>query len=163
MQMIRRGQNPFRVAKETGISRSTLLYHLEKQPDDKFRGGVNPVAMQIYRIAEMYLSKAKLRLAKNIFHGSRKLDAKTSSGVLADLNKYPLQPPVGSHSTKRGAPQAGSADDTFIFREFVYARKQEVSSKPKTSEGSLAEAGPDIIQTSNEALPVDADAARVEE
>ncbi|MBI5243386.1 MAG: hypothetical protein HY922_06815, partial [Elusimicrobia bacterium] len=87
LEMIQRGENPFRASKIAGIPRTSLLYHLEKLPNDAFPTGVNPVVEHIRRKIELLLWKTRLRLIQNMFHKSRKTDEKTSAIMWKYLNE----------------------------------------------------------------------------
>ena len=155
LQMIQRGENPFRVSKRLGIARTTLLYHMERMPDHVFPTGVNPVIDHIRHQIELLLWKTRLRLIKNIFHKSRKSDEKTSALVWKSINESPI-PAVGSLKSIRPALAGISADDKVTFREFVFERKKSIGGKDKLPSEGLAEASLDN-GNGEETLEVDGD------
>lgn len=142
LEMIRKGENPFRVAKRTGISRSNLLYHMEKLPDNAFPTGVNPVLDHIRRQIEILLWKTRLRLIKNIFHKSAKSDERTSAILWKAINESPI-PSVGTLKSLRPILGGFPADDKVTFREFVFERKDGNGSKEGSPKNDLAGASLD--------------------
>ena len=146
MEMIRRGENPFRVSKKLGIARTTLLYHLEKVPDHEFQVGVNPVLLNIYRQIEIYYWKTKLRLIKNMFHKSAKSDEKSSTQMWSALEDMP-RPPVASSQAAKAAMESATIDDKVTFREFIVERKGKSHEDTNVSKENLGEARADIAKS----------------
>ena len=137
-----------------GLARTTLIHHLEKQPNEFFASGVNPIVAHIYNQIEILLWKAKLRLAKNIFRQAPKLEAKTSSGVLKDLNDSPVQPPVVASLMKRPQADGVSVSDKLTFEKFVITRTREPASKSEEPKEDLGDARLDSFADPNADLPV---------
>lgn len=142
MEMMRRGENPFRVAKQLGIARTTLLYHLEKVPNHEFQIDVNPVLQNIFHQIELYYWKARLRIIKNIYHRSAKADDKTSTLMWEKLDKPP-HPPMGSSPAQKNVFESATIDDKVTFREFVVERKGRDSKPENPPKVNLGDAGAD--------------------
>jgi hypothetical protein len=153
LDMIRRGENPFRAAKKLGIARTTLLYHLEKVPDNEFQVGVNPVLLNIFRQIELYYWKTKLRLIKNMFHKSAKSDEKSSTQMWSALEDIP-RPPVGSSQAAKAVMENATIDDKVTFREFIVERKGKSSEGTDVLKENLGDGRADISAATEEAAKV---------
>jgi hypothetical protein len=153
MDMIRRGENPFRVSKKLGIARTTLLYHLEKVPDNEFQVGVNPILINIFRQIEIYYWKTKLRLIKNMFHKSAKSDEKLSTQMWSALEDVP-RPPVGSSQAAKAVMENATIDDKVTFREFIVERKGKSDTGMDVPKENLGEGRADSSATVREATTV---------
>lgn len=138
LEMIQRGENPFRASKNAGIARTTLLYHLEKLPSDAFPAGVNPIIEHIRQKIELLLWKTRLRLIQNMWHKSRKTDEKTSAIMWKYLNESPI-PAIGSGGPRRALLESATVEDKVTFREFIVERKRG----EEDAQGSRAAPSPD--------------------
>ncbi len=145
LEMIRKGENPFRASKNAGIARTTLLYHLEKLPSDAFPNGVNPIVEHIRQKIEMLLWKTRLRLIQNMWHKSRKTDEKTSAVIWKYLNESPI-PAIGMGQVRRAVMDSATVEDKLTYREFILERKQEKKAGSEGSSESLGAASPDTPQ-----------------
>lgn len=160
LEMIHRGENPFRASKIAGIARTTLLYHLEKMPGGAFPAGINPVIDNIRQQIELLLWKTRLRLIKNIFHKSRKTDEKTSAVIWKYINESPM-PSLNASKALGPLLDTGTADDKVTFREFIFERKEkgakETGEETKTllAEASLdtPQLGPSPAEASPDSRP----------
>ncbi|MFH1723793.1 MAG: hypothetical protein ABII00_04125 [Elusimicrobiota bacterium] len=150
LDMIRRGENPFRAAKHAGIARTTLLYHLEKMPHDDFPSGVNPLVEHIKQKIEILLWKTRLRLVQNIYQKSRKADAKTSTIMWKALNESPI-PNSGTGPFKKPKLSHHALEDKITFREFILERKEQADGGEKPASENQRAASLDA--------PIDAEAA----
>jgi hypothetical protein len=139
LDMIRRGENPFRASKMAGIARTTLLYHLQKLPNDAFPSGVNPIVQHIQHQIEIVYWKAMLRAIKAIYHLARKSNEKVSPLLWETLSR---NEPRSTNFKKAIRPLLDnpSVDDTVIFRECIIGPK---ANGKKSSENNLSEAGLD--------------------
>lgn len=155
LERVKRGENPFRAARQMGLARTTLIHHLEKQPNEFFASGVNPIVSHIYNQIEVILWKAKLRLAKNIFRQSAKLEAKTSSSVMKDLNDSPVQPPVMASMMKCPQADGVSVSDKLTFEKFVITRTREAAPKSEEPKEDLGDPSLDSLAEQNVGLPMD--------
>ncbi|MCG3204821.1 MAG: hypothetical protein KCHDKBKB_01538 [Elusimicrobia bacterium] len=156
LDMIRRGENPFRAAKKAGIARTTLLYHLEKMPDGDFPGGGNPIIARIYQQIELLVWKTRLRLIKNMFVKSRKADEKMSALMWKYVNDSTV-PSLGGARLSKPIFESATAEDTVRFREFIIERKGKKVEGQNMTKENLAEAGVDIATAVEKAVTVDAE------
>ena len=145
LELIQKGENPFRAAKIANIPRTSLLYHLEKLPSDAFPAGVNPIIEHIRQKIEMLLWKTRLRLIQNMFHKSRKTDEKTSAVMWKYLNESPV-PALGLGQARRAILDSATVEDKLTYREFILERKREKKDGGEESSESLGEASPDTPQ-----------------
>lgn len=155
--MIHRGENPFRAAKKAGIARTTLLYHLERTPDNAFPGGSNPIIERLHRQIEIMVWKTRMRLIKTLFIKARKTDEKTAAIIWKYLNDSPL-PALATAKFAKPLLENATSDDKVTFREFIVERKGKPTDKSPSEESVPA----DLAETTADTLTEDGDPQALE-
>jgi hypothetical protein len=157
LDLIQRGENPFRASKLAGIPRTSLLHHLEKMPNHAFPKGVNPLIEHIRQKTELLIWKARYRMARRMFVTSNKAEPKEVSVMWKVANESPM-PALGTPQTERRTGELISDVDKVTFTKFVVERKHEVIPKPEVQE-DLGDPSLDNFAERNVGLPATAEAA----